>query len=262
MGGREQDRRAVPGADRQRRIVVPLAAASARSRTRRWSRSRGARAQGGRPVRSRTACGVDGDDAPPRDALPHADGDEREGAARREVECWFDTGAYADNGPRVTATAGDAAPALPLGGVPRRRRLRLHEHRAGRLLPRLRRDAPAVDRRAAGGRARAPRRASTRWRCDARTSAHRARSCAQAASRSTPTSSGTSRRSRRRSAGTASGSRAPGGACRSACSPPEPTRSRAPSCAWRPTGTQSSSSARPRSARARAPSSPRSQPRS
>ncbi len=28
----------------------------------------------------------------------------------REVECRFDTGAYADNGPRVTATAGDAAP--------------------------------------------------------------------------------------------------------------------------------------------------------
>jgi CO/xanthine dehydrogenase Mo-binding subunit len=28
----------------------------------------------------------------------------------RKVECWFDTGAYADNGPRVTATAGDAAP--------------------------------------------------------------------------------------------------------------------------------------------------------
>jgi CO/xanthine dehydrogenase Mo-binding subunit len=28
----------------------------------------------------------------------------------REVECWLDTGAYADNGPRVTATAGDAAP--------------------------------------------------------------------------------------------------------------------------------------------------------
>ena len=28
----------------------------------------------------------------------------------REVECSFDTGAYADNGPRVTATAGDAAP--------------------------------------------------------------------------------------------------------------------------------------------------------
>ena len=28
----------------------------------------------------------------------------------RRVECWFDTGAYADNGPRVTATGGDAAP--------------------------------------------------------------------------------------------------------------------------------------------------------
>lgn len=28
----------------------------------------------------------------------------------REVEAWLDTGAYADNGPRVTATAGDAAP--------------------------------------------------------------------------------------------------------------------------------------------------------
>jgi CO/xanthine dehydrogenase Mo-binding subunit len=28
----------------------------------------------------------------------------------REVECRLDTGAYADNGPRVTATAGDAAP--------------------------------------------------------------------------------------------------------------------------------------------------------
>lgn len=28
----------------------------------------------------------------------------------RDVELWLDTGAYADNGPRVTATAGDAAP--------------------------------------------------------------------------------------------------------------------------------------------------------
>ena len=28
----------------------------------------------------------------------------------REVQAWLDTGAYADNGPRVTATAGDAAP--------------------------------------------------------------------------------------------------------------------------------------------------------
>ena len=28
----------------------------------------------------------------------------------RDVRCWFDTGAYADNGPRVTATGADAAP--------------------------------------------------------------------------------------------------------------------------------------------------------
>jgi CO/xanthine dehydrogenase Mo-binding subunit len=28
----------------------------------------------------------------------------------RSVDCWFDTGGYADNGPRVTATGGDAAP--------------------------------------------------------------------------------------------------------------------------------------------------------
>jgi CO/xanthine dehydrogenase Mo-binding subunit len=28
----------------------------------------------------------------------------------RDVTCWFDTGAYADNGPRVVATGGDAAP--------------------------------------------------------------------------------------------------------------------------------------------------------
>src|SRR5208282_3407150 len=30
--------------------------------------------------------------------------------AGRPAEAWLDTGAYADNGPRVTATAGDAAP--------------------------------------------------------------------------------------------------------------------------------------------------------
>ena len=28
----------------------------------------------------------------------------------REARCWFDTGAYADNGPRVVATGGDSAP--------------------------------------------------------------------------------------------------------------------------------------------------------
>ena len=38
--------------------------------------------------------------------LAGADGD----LLGREVTIWLDTGAYADNGPRVTATAGDAAP--------------------------------------------------------------------------------------------------------------------------------------------------------
>ncbi|MDA8292227.1 MAG: xanthine dehydrogenase family protein molybdopterin-binding subunit [Actinomycetota bacterium] len=42
--------------------------------------------------RMRTAAGADGE------------------LLGREVELWLDTGAYADNGPRVTATAGDAAP--------------------------------------------------------------------------------------------------------------------------------------------------------
>src|ERR687891_1006506 len=35
----------------------------------------------------------------------------RDGKLRsRSVRLWLDTGAYADNGPRVCATAGDAAP--------------------------------------------------------------------------------------------------------------------------------------------------------
>ena len=77
----------------------------------------------------------------------------------RDVECLFDTGAYADNGPRVVATAGDAAPgpyrwaAYRVDAV-----VRLHEPRAGRLLPRVRRDAPPVDRRVAGRRGRPARR--------------------------------------------------------------------------------------------------------
>ena len=140
----------------------------------------------------------------------------------REVECWFDTGAYADNGPRVTATGGDAAPGpVPLGGLPRRRRLRLHEHRAVGLLPRLRRDAPAVDRRVAGRRGRPPRRARPARRpppepLHARRGGARRRQAARRRPRRR-------RREgrRRRSAGTsdeAAGTSA--AASRSACSPP------------------------------------------
>ena len=73
----------------------------------------------------------------------------------REVDVGFDTGAYADNGPRVTATGGRRrARAVSLGRDPRRRRLRLHEHRAVRLVPRVRRVARPVGRRAPGGRGR------------------------------------------------------------------------------------------------------------
>lgn len=43
-------------------------------------------------IRMRTAAGADGT------------------LLAREVDTWFDTGAYADNGPRVVATAGDSAP--------------------------------------------------------------------------------------------------------------------------------------------------------
>ena len=108
---------ALPGAGRERprQSCRTSAAASARSRTRRWSRSTVALARkagpaGAHPEPRRR---VDGDDAPPRHALPDAHGDDARTAAcsRRDVECRFDTGAYADNGPRVDrATAGDAAP--------------------------------------------------------------------------------------------------------------------------------------------------------
>ena len=47
----------------------------------------------------------------------------------REGEAWLDTGAYADNGPRVTATAGDAAPGpYRWQAVDVRGALRLHQH--------------------------------------------------------------------------------------------------------------------------------------
>ena len=75
----------------------------------------------------------------------------------RDVECWFDTGAYADNGPRVTATGGDAAP-----GPYRWESFRVDARcvytntAPSGQLPRVRRDAPAVDRREPGRRDRAP----------------------------------------------------------------------------------------------------------
>ena len=121
----------------------------------------------------------------------------------REVDVAFDTGAYADNGPRVVATGGDAAPgpyrwsggtrATPPASTPTRRRPgsyrafgASHLQWAGEL--QVDEVGPPGRHRPAGDAAAQP-------------AAARRGACAPAASRSTPTSSATSRRSRTRSAG-------------------------------------------------------------
>ena len=179
----------------------------------------------------------------------------------RDVECLFDTGAYADNGPRVVATAGDAAP-----GPYRWAAYRVD---AACVYTNL---APSGSYRAFGathmqwiGESQvdeiARRAGSTRSTSAARTCSLPARRFARAASRSTPTSSATSRRSRPPSAGTRRSGRSSAAASLSACSRPERTRSRAPSAGSRPTAASSCSSGRPRWARGREPRSRRSRPR-
>ena len=116
----------VPGAGRDRGPVRRAAghvcgsscrtwaAASAASRTPRWSRITVALARkAGRPVKivNRVAESMVTTVATARDGSVCAR--RRRATARllaREVRISFDTGAYADNGPRVTATGGDAAP--------------------------------------------------------------------------------------------------------------------------------------------------------
>ena len=106
----------------------------------------------------------------------------------RDCQAWLDTGAYADNGPRVTATAGDAAP-----GPYRWQAVAVEANCVytntgpGRLLPRVRRHPPAVDRGVAAGRGGPPAVAWTGWRSAAGTCSARGRRSAPAASRSTPT---------------------------------------------------------------------------
>ncbi len=74
----------------------------------------------------------------------------------REVECPARHGRLRRQRPaRRRDRRRRCARPLPLGRLPRRRVVRLHEPRAGRLVPRLRRDAPPVDRRVAGRRGRA-----------------------------------------------------------------------------------------------------------
>ena len=83
----------------------------------------------------------------------------RIGAARdgtlvaKQVDCWVDTGAYADCGPGVATKLGYAG----VGPVPdparaRGRTRHLHEPPAQRRLPRLRRDAVGLGLRAGDGR--------------------------------------------------------------------------------------------------------------
>ena len=203
---------------------------------------RGAGAEGGAPgADPEQRRGVDGDDAPPRHALPGC-GPRRTRDGKllsREVRFGLDTGAYADNGPRVCATAGDAAPG------PYRWRCR-PRGRATASTPTPRPPAPTapsapstcsgsgrsqvdeVARRAGidplemrrrnlltPGRARAPR----RQRQAARRRPDRRRR----------EGGGRDRLGRARSA------TGPGAGSRSGCSPPARTRSRAPTCAWSPT---------------------------
>ena len=179
----------------------------------------------------------------------------------RDVECLFDTGAYADNGPRVVATAGDAAP-----GPYRWAAYRVD---AACVYTNL---APAGSYRAFGathlqwiGESQvdevARRAGLDPLDSAARTSASRARRYAPAESRSTPTSSATSRRWPPGSAGARRRARWSAAASRSACSPPVRTRCRARSAASKRTVAWSSSSARPRWARGRGRHSRRSPPR-
>ena len=69
----------------------------------------------------------------------------------RQVTIWLDTGAYADNGPRVTATAGDAAPGPYAWDAVAVDALCMYTNLApSGLVPRVRGHAYAVDRRAPG----------------------------------------------------------------------------------------------------------------
>ena len=172
----------------------------------------------------------------------------------REVRFWMDTGAYADNGPRVTATAADAAP-----GPYRFAAVTVQANCVYCNTP------PSGSYRAFGAttcsgsaspsstRSRGAQ-ASIRSSCDAARSCCRASRCARtaAASRSTPTSSATSSAPPRRSAGASSDGPGSAAASASACWPPAPTRSRAPRCACAPTARPTSTSAPPRWVRARA----------
>ena len=117
------------------------------------------------------------------------------------AEAWLDTGAYADNGPRVTATAGDAAP-----GPYRWQALDVRAHcvytNTGPPAPTARSAPPTCSGSGSRSWTRWPGGwAWTGWRSAAGTCCARARRSAPAASPSTPTSSATSKRPPQPSAG-------------------------------------------------------------
>ena len=161
----------VPGARRARGAVRRAALEGARDRAlpRRRVRlevvhqdgadHRRARAQGGAPrAHPQRGLRVDGHVAPPRHEGAHAHGHDQRGAAARprgrvlvRHRCLRRQRPARHGDRRRRGTRP-----VPLRGLPRRRVLRVHEHGAVGLLPGVRRDAPAVDRRAADRRALAP----------------------------------------------------------------------------------------------------------
>ena len=168
----------------------------------------------------------------------------------REARCWFDTGAYADNGPRVVATGGDAAPGpyrwesarvcadcvytntSPAGSYRAFGAVHMQwagEQQVDQIARRLGIDPLEMRRR----NLLRPGRGSSD----------------PAASPSTPTSWATSRRWPRPWDGRATASPGWGAACRWGCSRRAPIRSRARPCASRPTARSRSSWAPRRSDR-------------
>ena len=191
-------------------------------------------------------------------------------AADATAGCWpatstsaFDTGAYADNGPRVVATGGDAAPGPYRWSAVRVAR-RVRPHATPRPPARTGPSAPRTSSGRASSRStRSPGApASTRWRCAGATCCGRARMVRPRRQAARRGPRGRRREGRRRARlGRAARPRATGAASRSGCSRPARTRSAARSCASSRTARRSCSSARPRSARASARSSRRSRPR-
>ena len=180
------------------------AAASAASRTPRWSPSRWrSRARPAARADRQPRRRVDGHHPPARRAHPDAHRRRRGRAGSwREMSHLVRHRRLRRQRPaRDRHRRRRRARAVSLGGGAGRRALRLHQHRSVGLVPRLRRVPCPVGGRAPGGRDRPARWARCPWRSGGATCCTRASRSGRAASRSMRTSSATSRRSPRRSAG-------------------------------------------------------------